>query len=119
MATTLLQLAGWHPADWVPWYQLSLRLASELDRSLTIIDAPPPSKTAPRWRGADGQLLLTLVETFKEMRPNRSIRWCLKEIQKYNANLQQYSLDELNTRYHEAKRHFGGTKKTSKQKPSS
>jgi hypothetical protein len=101
-------VGGVAPVDWVPWYQLSLRLASELDPSLTIVDTPPLSKTAPRWRGADGQLLLTLVETFKEMRPNRSIRWCLKEIQKYNANLQQYSLDELNTRYHEAQRHFGG-----------
>jgi hypothetical protein len=106
---------GVAPADWVPWYQLSLRLASDLDPSLTIIDAPPPSKTTPQWRGgADGQVLLTLVETFKEMRPNRSIRWCLKAIQKYNANLQQYSLDELNRRYHEAKRHFGSAKRTRK-----
>lgn len=105
-------------AEWLPWYQLSLRLASELDRSLEIVDAAPPSKTAARWRGVDGKVLLRLVDIQKKIHPNHSIRRCLKEIQKRNSGLSQYSLRELNARYHDAKRHIG-TKKTPKQKLSS
>jgi hypothetical protein len=42
---------GVAPAPGLAWYHLSLRLASELDPSLTIVDAPVPSRTATRWRG--------------------------------------------------------------------
>ena len=55
-------IKGVGAAEWLPWYQLALAIASHLDDSLKIVDASPPGKTAPRWRGIEGQLLLNLVE---------------------------------------------------------
>ena len=75
---------GVAPAPGLPWYQLSLTLACELDPSLRIVDFPAPSKTTARWRGHDGQVLLILVDAIKEVRPKSGLRWCLKEVQKYN-----------------------------------
>jgi hypothetical protein len=110
---------GLVPPPELSWYQLSLRLASELDASLTTVDVPQPPKTARRWRGIDGKVLLTLIEALQENRPSRSVRWCLREVQKNNRRLARYSLNELNVRYHEAKSRFRGTKKARKQKPAS
>jgi hypothetical protein len=110
---------GVAPAPGLPWYQLSLTLACELDPSLRIVDSPAPSKTTARWRGHDGQVLLILVDAIKEVRPKSGLRWCLKEVQKYNSGLARYSLDQLKARYYEAKRHFRGTKKAHKQRASS
>jgi hypothetical protein len=110
---------GVAPAPGLPWYQLSLTLACELDPSLRIIDSPAPSKTTARWRGLDGQVLLILVDVIKEVRPKSGLQWRLKEVQKYNSGLARYSLDQLKARYYEAKRHFRGTKKAHKQRASS
>jgi hypothetical protein len=101
---------GVAPAPGLAWYHLSVALASELDPSLTIVDAPTRPRTARRWRGLDGEVLVTLVETIKENRPGRSIRWCLREIQKYNGGLARYPLDQLYARYQEAKHRFRSTK---------
>ena len=54
------------PSDWVPWYKLALAIASELDESLKIVDAKPRSKTAPRWRGGEGRVLLSLVKALSD-----------------------------------------------------
>jgi hypothetical protein len=80
---------GVAPAPGLSWYQLSLRLASELDPSLSIVDAPAPSRTATRWRGLDGQILLILVDAIKENRPSRGLRWCLKEVRRANTHFEQ------------------------------
>jgi hypothetical protein len=112
-------IVGLVAPEWLPWYNLSLRLASELDDSLTIIDAPRSAKTAPRWRGLDGRVLVTLVDTLKETRPKRSIRWCLREIQKHNSDLARHSLKQLSSRYNEAKHHVDGTKQVRKTKRAS
>jgi hypothetical protein len=106
---------GVAPADWLPWYQLALRIASDLDESLKIVHGNPPAKTAPRWRGSDGLFLLRQVDAIRETRPKRSIPWCLQEMQKRLPGLAKIPLRQLIVRYHEAKKHFGTTEQTRKQ----
>lgn len=102
----LVNIDGWC------WYQLALAIAVELDDSLKIVDGLPGGKTAARWRGPEGAELIRLVDTFKKVRPNRSIRWCVREVQqKILANSYgRMPLDQLVVRYHEAKRHHRTTK---------
>jgi hypothetical protein len=90
--------------DWRPWYELAVALASELDESLRLVDAKRRSKTAARWRGPDGYLLLTLVDAVQKNYPKRSIRWCLNELCKREP---EYGpLNQLVVRYYEARRFF-------------
>jgi hypothetical protein len=106
--------------DWVPWYQLALVIASELDDSLKIVDAGPRGKTAPRWRGLEGRVLLDLVEAIREAYPHRSVRWCLKQMQTTQpAYGGPDRLDQLVVRYQEAKKYFGATKRARNREPTS
>lgn len=104
--------------DWRPWYELALAIASELDESLKIVDTEPRplGKTARRWRGTDGSMLLRLVAAVRETRPKRSIPWCLHEMQKRSPGLAKIPLPQLIVRYYEAKKHFGATKQARKQR---
>jgi len=99
--------------SWSCWYQLALALASEQDESLKIIDGLPRGKTAARWRGLEGAELVRLVDTLKKVRPNRSIRWCVREVQQkiLATSYGRMPLDQLVVRYHEAKRHHRSTKR--------
>ena len=98
--------------SWWCWYELALAIASELDDSVKIVDGRPPGKTAARWRGAEGAELIRLVDTLRKVRPNRSIRWCLREVQQkvLSNSYGRMPLDQLEVRYHEAKRHHRTTK---------
>jgi ribosomal protein L35 len=99
--------------SWWPWYQLALAMASELDDSLKIVDGRPPGKTAPRWRGAEGASLIRSVDALKRAKPNRSIRWCLRVVQEkvIPNSFGRMTLDELEARYYEARRHRRTTKR--------
>jgi hypothetical protein len=98
--------------SWWCWYQLALAMASEQDDSLKIVDGRPPGKTVPRWRGAEGASLIRLVDALKRAKPNRSIRWCLQEVQKkvIPNSYGGMTLDELEARYYDARRHHHTTK---------
>ena len=97
--------------SWWCWYQLALAIASELDGSLKIVDELPRGKTAARWRGFEGAELIRLVDTMRKVRPNRSIRWCLREVQKiFPTSHGRMPLDQLVVRYHEARQHHRTTK---------
>jgi hypothetical protein len=97
-------IAGVGDVGWLPWYQLALAIASDLDESLEIIDAKPRGKTAPRWR-TEGRVLLRMVDRWRERRPTRSIRWCLIQMQKEDPEYYgQIPFPTLKARYHEAKR---------------
>jgi hypothetical protein len=100
--------------DWLPWYELALKIASDLDKSLKTVDAPRRGKTEARWRGSDGRVLLRTVDLIRENRPKQkcSIRWCLEQLRKKSPNLRKMPLRQLETRYYEAKRHFAATKQT-------
>jgi hypothetical protein len=115
----LYPIQGVGPTDWLPWYELALRIASELDDSLKIIEALPRAKTAARWRGTEGLFLLRLVDAKQETHPNRSIRWSLEDLRKRSLGLKKISLKQLVVRYHEAKKHFAATKKARRKRPSS
>ena len=107
-------------ADWLPWYDLALAIASELDENLRIIDnAAPIGKTAPRWRGFDGLVLLNLVEAHRTAFPRRPLRWSLEQLRKRTPALKQLPLKQLEARYYEAKRHHRTTKQSHKRKPAS
>jgi hypothetical protein len=97
------------------WYQLALAMASDLDDSLRIVDAPSPAKTTARWRGPEGLFLLRIVDAIRKTRPKKSIRWCLNEFRKRTPGLAQMSLDQLDVRYHEARKHFSATEEARKQ----
>jgi hypothetical protein len=104
-------IKGVAASDWLPWYQLALAIASDLDDSLKVVDAKPPSRTARRWRGAEGSILLDLVDVWKRRRPNRPVRWCLEQLRKSFPNVYgQMSLSVLEVRYYEAKQHHRSTK---------
>jgi hypothetical protein len=104
-------IKGLAPAPWLPWYQLALAIASDLDDSLKIVGAQSRSKTSRRWRGGlEGMMLLELVEFWKE-RTNRSIRWCLERIRKLDPDgFGRIPLKTLVARYHEVKRSRSSTK---------
>jgi len=102
-------------ATGLAWYKLALAIASDLDDSLKIGEALPRTKTAARWRGPEGRSLLVLVDAMREARPGRSIRWCLEELRKRLPGLEKISLQQLDVRYHEAKKHFAATEKARKQ----
>jgi len=105
-------VAGLVDANWLCWYQLALAIASELDDSLKIVDGRPPGKTAARWRGAEGAALIRLVDIFRKKNPNRTINWCLQQVQRriLPNSYGRMSLNQLAARYHEAKRHHRTTK---------
>jgi len=98
--------------SWWCWYQLALTIACELDDSLKIVDGRPPGKTAARWRGAEGAALIRLVDIFRKKNPNRTINWCLQQVQRriLPNSYGRMSLNQLAARYHEAKRHHRTTK---------
>ena len=98
-------IKGVRPSDWVPWYELALAIASELDDSLKIVDAKPRGKTAPRWRGVEGRVLLSMVKAYQDAYPSLSVRSCLVRLLKRNPALGK-SLNQLVVRYYEAKKHF-------------
>ena len=109
-------IAGVADASWWPWYRLALAIASELDDSLKVVDGYPRGKTAARWRGDEGALLLELVDYHRQKRPGCSIRWYLRRLQTVPPNFYgQMPLDELVVRYHEARRHHRGTKRAPKR----
>jgi hypothetical protein len=99
--------------SWWCWYELALAIASELDDSLKIVARPPRGKTAARWRGPEGAALIRLVDSLRKVRQNRSIRWCLREVQQkiFPNSYGRMPLDQLGVRYHEAKRHHRTTKR--------
>jgi hypothetical protein len=97
------------------WYQLALAIASDLDDSFNIVDAPPPTKTGARWRGPQGLFLLRIVDAIRKNRPEKSIRWCLNEFRKRTPGLAQMPLDQLAVRYHEARTYFAATEESRKQ----
>ena len=97
------------------WYQLALAIASDLDDSLKIVDAPSPAKTTARWRGPQGLFLLRIVDAIRKTRPEKSIRWCLNEFRKRTPGLAQMPLDQLVVRYQEARTHFAATEEARKQ----
>ena len=101
-----LPIQGVGPADWLPWYELALCIASDLDKSLQIIDTPKPGRTTPRWRGLEGEVLVDLVERERETHPRRSIQWCLGRVQKRIPGLARMPFRQLIARYHEAKRRY-------------
>jgi hypothetical protein len=104
-------IAGFEDASWLVWYNLALAIASELDDSLHIIDAKPRAKTAPRWRGLEGRLLLRLVDVLRKRRPRRSVRWCLHRLQTaHPSSWGRMTLAQLVVRYYEAKRYHRTTK---------
>ncbi len=107
-----IPIKGLAPAPWLPWYELALAVASDLDDSLKIVGAQSRSKTSRRWRGGlEGDVLLDLVESWREVRPNRPVRWCLQQIRKLDpAGFGRIPLTTLVTRYHEAKRSRISTK---------
>jgi len=107
-------ISGVVPADWLPWYQLALAIASDLDDSLKIIDPARPRKTAPRWRGLEGEIMLTLVHEIHAAFPKRPVRWCIARFQKAAPEYGRMPLDELVVRYYEAKRHHRATKRVRK-----
>ena len=113
---------GVAPPDWLPWYELALRIASDLDDSLKIVDVSPPVRTAARWRGPEGALLVRLVNAIRENRskPKKpSVRWCLLVLRKKSPGLTEMSPSELEARYYDAKKRFGTTKQARKQSPPS
>jgi hypothetical protein len=73
-------IKGVGPTEWLPWYLLALAIASDLDNSLQVVDAPKPKKTTARWRGRDGMMLLCLVEfeLQRSAQKRRTVRWCLE-----------------------------------------
>ena len=109
-------IKGVAPVDWLPWYQLALKIALELDDSLSVVDARPRGKTAPRWRGPEGRMLVILVEEIKKSYPEhgRSVRWCLSQLMKRDPNYGR-DLDTLVARYYEAKKHFSTTRRSTKR----
>jgi hypothetical protein len=102
--------------DWFPWYELALRIASDLDQSLKIVDIQPPARTAARWRGPEGAFLLRIVGAMRETRPQRSISWCLQELQKRSPGLAKIPLKTLTVRYQDAKKYFDTTERARKRK---
>jgi len=106
--------------SWWCWYELALAIASELDDSLKIVDGRPPGKTAARWRGAEGAELIRLVDTIRKVRPNRSVRWCLREVKKiFPTSHGRMPLDQLVVRYHDARQHHRTTKRGRNSEPAS
>jgi hypothetical protein len=104
-------VAGVANADWLPWYQLALAIACDLDDSLKIIDPKPLGKTAPRWRGLPGRIFLDLIDAHHSAFPKRSVRWCIAQVRKRVPAYGEMSLEQLVVRYHEAKRHHRATKR--------
>jgi hypothetical protein len=112
-------IKGVAPSDWVPWYKLALAIASQLDDSLKIVDAKPRAQTAARWRGVDGRALLSMVEACRDAYPHRSEQWCLDRLYKAIPALRKTPWKQLLVRYHEAKKHFGATKRRRNSKAAS
>jgi hypothetical protein len=110
------------PAEWLPWYELALAIARDLDHSLQIVDAPKPGKTAARWRGGrEGALLLGMVELELERtaHKNRGLRWVLDRVRKRFREIGKIPLNELVARYYDAKKHRDNTKRSDKSTRSS
>jgi hypothetical protein len=114
-------IKGVGPTEWLPWYLLALAIASDLDNSLQVVDAPKPKKTTARWRGRDGMMLLCLVEfeLQRSAQKRRTVRWCLERLRTRYPETRQIPLDVLVVRYYEAKRHKEGTKRLHKSKHTS
>lgn len=91
---------------WRPWYELALAIASDFDDGLKIVDyVEPKGKTARRWRGVEGRVLITEVEAVQARHPERSVAWCLKQIKEYKPRLYaNMPLRQLEVGYQEAKR---------------
>ena len=95
------------------WYQLALAIASELDDSLKIIDAKRPGKTAPRWRGVEGRVLVRQIEALRKIRPHRSFGWCLYQLRaKFPTYYGAIPSHQLKARYYEARKRQRGTKRS-------
>ena len=107
--------------SWSCWYQLALALASEQDESLKIIDGLPRGKTTARWRGLEGAELVSSVDLIRKTRPKRSIRWCLRIVQEklYPDSYGRMPFDQLEVRYHEARKHHRTTKRAPNSKGAS
>jgi hypothetical protein len=99
-------------SGWWCWYQLALAIAAELDDSLKIVEAKRPGKTAARWSGTEGRLLLTLVKVLRDSRPHRSLDWCLHQLQKVHP-YGQIPFKQFKSRYYDAVKYHGGTKRAS------
>jgi hypothetical protein len=106
-------IKGVASADGLPWYQLALAIASEIDDSLKTIGAPPRGKTARRWRGGlEGAMLSNLVDRYRAAHPRRSVQWCLSRIQRlFPKTYGSVPLRTLVVKYQEAKRYRDATKR--------
>jgi hypothetical protein len=107
-------IKGVASADGLPWYQLALAIASEIDDSLKIIGAPPRGKTTRRWRGGlEGEVLSNLVDSYRAAHPKRSVQWCLSRIQRlFPKTYGSVPLRTLVVKYQEFKRYKDATKRT-------
>jgi hypothetical protein len=109
-------IAGVGDSGWWCWYQLALAIAAGLDDSLKIVEVKRPGKTAARWSGTEGQLLLKLVKDLRESRPKRSIDWCLGRLQKVHPKYYgQMPFKQLKARYYNAWEYHHGTKRAPKR----
>jgi hypothetical protein len=89
--------------------ELALAIASDFD--LKIINAAPRGRTAPRWRGLEGSILLEFVDEYRRAYPHRSVQWCLERLQRdFPKGYGQMPRRQLGVRYHEAKRYRDATK---------
>jgi hypothetical protein len=104
-------IAGVGDSGWWCWYQLALAIAAELDDSLKIVESKPRGKTAPRWRGDEGRLLLRMVDLSRDQKPGRGTDWYLDRLQKrYPTYYGRIAFKQLKSRYYEALKHHRGTK---------
>jgi|ERR1043166_9064389 hypothetical protein len=103
---------------WRPWYALALAIASELDDGLKIVDwVRKQGRTAPRWRGAEGIILLQHVEDFKNASNSKKLLGQLAYLQQLLPSIYGgMSRDALEKAYYEALRHHRRTPKPRQRK---
>jgi len=94
------------------WYNLVLKITSELDDALTIVD-PPPRRTdekAAKWRGAEGLQFLDEFDALREAMEAKvghevCVEAVLAEHQEVCERYSKMKPDVLKKNYYEALRH--------------
>jgi hypothetical protein len=104
-------ISGWG------WYKLALALASELDRALTIVDPSPlpTGKTAKRWAGAEGKVLVMEIECMKAHHLAAGKKATVEELLAEHPRYRDMDLDSLKSRYFDALRHHSPTHRPGKR----